>query len=424
MNFAFTFRSVWPRYYIHHASITTSTLSPTRSKTTLFAKRTIATKTHEKPAAHAFYDDKIVTYANRPIRPVTLSQLVRFGQPPLTKESLRDCAQYARTELPVRLARRVRAFQTLPFIVGTNPYIKEIYKLYYESFESLEPYSHGRSPNDDLEYSEKLEDLVDRHADNIPTLARGFLECKQYMHSQDVAAFLDDMIHARIGIRLIAEQMIALVRQEQTGDTNNNSYIGIIDTQLNPAKLVKQCSDFVAELCEFNYGASPETIIDGHTDATFTYIPVHLEYILTELLKNAQRATIEFARKRGDDSPPLPPIQITISHGQEDISIRIRDQGGGVAEDDLNQVFEYSYTTVSKASEDEDPSSIFTGMAEMAMQSGIGGPLAGLGFGLPLARMYARYFGGSFTLVSMNGYGCDVFLKLKHIDQSMAELEI
>lgn len=45
-------------------------------------------------------------------------------------------------------------------------------------------------------------------------------------------------------------------------------------------------------------------------------------------------------------------------------------------------------------------------------------------FGLPLARMYARYFGGSFTLVSMNGYGCDVFLKLKHIDQSMAELEI
>ncbi|KAG2217569.1 hypothetical protein INT45_004922 [Circinella minor] len=420
MNLSCTFRSLWPRYYIHHSSI--PSLITRSSKTNLFIKRTITTKTNEKLAAHAFYDDKIITYANRPIRPVTLSQLVRFGQPPLTKASLRECAQYARTELPVRLARRVRAFQTLPFIVGTNPYIKEIYKLYYESFESLEPFSHDRTPNDDIEYSENLKDLVDRHADNIPTLARGFLECKQYMHAQDVAAFLDDMIHARIGIRLIAEQMIALVRQEQTGDTTDNSYIGIIDTQLNPAQLVKQCSDFVAELCEFNYGASPETIMDGHTDATFTYIPVHLEYILTELLKNAQRATVEFAKKRGLSQPP--PIQITISHGQEDISIRIRDQGGGVAEDDLNQVFEYSYTTVAKASEDEDPSNIFTGIAEMAMQSGIGGPLAGLGFGLPLARMYARYFGGSFTLVSMNGYGCDVFLKLKHIDQSMAELEI
>lgn len=105
---------------------------------------------------------------------MTLSQLVRFGQPPLTEERLRACAHYARTELPVRLARRVRAFQTLPFIVGTNPYIKEIYKLYYESFESLEPYSNDRSSSgDDYEYSEKLKDLVDRHADNIPTLARG-----------------------------------------------------------------------------------------------------------------------------------------------------------------------------------------------------------------------------------------------------------
>lgn len=56
--------------------------------------------------------------------------------------------------------------------MGTNPYIKEIYKLYYESFESLEPYSNDRAEND-VEYSEKLKDLVDRHADNIPTLARG-----------------------------------------------------------------------------------------------------------------------------------------------------------------------------------------------------------------------------------------------------------
>ena len=45
-------------------------------------------------------------------------------------------------------------------------------------------------------------------------------------------------------------------------------------------------------------------------------------------------------------------------------------------------------------------------------------------FGLPLARMYARYFGGSMTLLSLNGYGCDVFLKLKHIDESLGQLEI
>lgn len=105
-----------------------------------------------------------------------MKQLVRFGQPPLSAEGLQACTNYARTELPVRLARRVRAFQSLPFIVGTNPYIKEIYSLYYDSFESLVKYAAlptTPGPADDDEFTEKLKDFVERHSDNIPTLARG-----------------------------------------------------------------------------------------------------------------------------------------------------------------------------------------------------------------------------------------------------------
>ncbi|CEG66035.1 hypothetical protein RMATCC62417_02692 [Rhizopus microsporus] len=387
----------------------------------LIQLRTITSKAIERPHSHAFYDDKITTFASKPVKPVTLKQLVRFGQPPLSNESLQACTTYARTELPVRLARRVRAFQSLPFIVGTNPYIKEIYNLYYDSFETLIKYVPADT--DDWEFIETLKDFVERHSDNIPTLARGFLECKQYMNSQDMARFLDDMIHARIGIRLIAEQAIALMHQK---DLQTDGRVGIIETQLKPAESIKRCAEFVSELCEFNYGQSPEIIIDGHTDTQFTYVPVHLEYILTELLKNSYRATIEYHQKMKRNVPP-PPIQVTISHGQEDISIRIRDQGNGISESDLHKVFEYSYTTVPKSKEDaeHDPSSIFRNITEIAMQSGVGGPLAGLGFGLPLARMYARYFGGSLTLVSMWGYGCDVFLKLRHIDELLAEgLEI
>jgi Mitochondrial branched-chain alpha-ketoacid dehydrogenase kinase len=123
----------------------------------------------------SFYDPKVINYATQPIRPVTLKELIRFGQPPLSEQSLTQCAHYARTELPVRLAMRVRAFQNLPFIVGTNPHIKDIYRLYYESFDSLEKYSDlpENDNGSDLEFAEKLKDLVERHADNIPTLARG-----------------------------------------------------------------------------------------------------------------------------------------------------------------------------------------------------------------------------------------------------------
>ena len=56
-------------------------------------------------------------------------------------------------------------------------------------------------------------------------------------------------------------------------------------------------------LAEANYGAAPPLEVLGHTDATLAYIPVHLDYLLFELFKNAYRATIEFARAR---TSPIP----------------------------------------------------------------------------------------------------------------------
>jgi [3-methyl-2-oxobutanoate dehydrogenase (acetyl-transferring)] kinase len=42
--------------------------------------------------------------------------------------------------------------------------------------------------------------------------------------------------------------------------------------------------------------------------------------------------------------------------------------------------------------------------------------LAGLGFGLPLSRLHARYFGGELALVNLPGYGVDAFLTLRRLD--------
>lgn len=51
-----------------------------------------------------------------------------------------------------------------------------------------------------------------------------------------------------------------------------------------------------------------------------------------------------------------------------------------------------------------------------------GSPLAGLGYGLPIARNYARYFGGELQIVSMEGYGTDGYIYLPRLGKSDASV--
>ena len=41
--------------------------------------------------------------------------------------------------------------------------------------------------------------------------------------------------------------------------------------------------------------------------------------------------------------------------------------------------------------------------------------LAGYGYGLPLSRLYARYFGGDLQILSMEGYGTDAYLHISRL---------
>ncbi|GAX75682.1 hypothetical protein CEUSTIGMA_g3125.t1 [Chlamydomonas eustigma] len=45
--------------------------------------------------------------------------------------------------------------------------------------------------------------------------------------------------------------------------------------------------------------------------------------------------------------------------------------------------------------------------------------MAGLGFGLPLSRLYARYFGGSLDLKVLPGYGTDAYITLRRLEGSV-----
>lgn len=155
-----------------------------------------------------------------------------------------------------------------------------------------------------------------------------------------------------------------------------------------------------------------------------SYVPVHLEYILTEILKNSFRATVEGHYKlHGSASiQALPPVVITISpppnipgvSGPKFMSIRVRDQGGGVSAANMTKIFSYAFTTAGQGSEaGEDDSgggpyaaqqvggsaaigsggsgevNMFGEITGKGLQTGMG-TIAGLGYGLPMSRLYAK----------------------------------
>jgi len=424
------------------------------------------------------------------MHPLSLADLVKHGRPPLSAEALLASARFTLSLLPIRLAHRIQALRNLPYIVVSNPNIRRIYDNYTHSLSTLLPWQGRtiRDLDDEIRFTEVLAELVQTHTDTIPILARGFLECRKYISPGEVTRFLDEHLRARIGTRLIAEQHIALhyssaphakrVSSPDSSDssstaddpsstsappiTGTGSYIGVIDTALRPATIIDSCGGFVADICELNYGVRPRWLIDGEPDTTFAFVPMHLEYIVTELLKNAFRATVENGMNREPVVITIAPEQavepvvapLPGSGGVEErrrekqgyitplddnapgVTIRIRDRGGGIAPEVLPHIWSYSYTTFNNGDGDDEDSlytplpGTFSATGYSSTSGGGGGDsalrvisaassgastIAGLGYGLPLSRAYAEYFGGGIAVQSLYGWGTDVYLKLKGV---------
>ncbi|KJE96262.1 kinase [Capsaspora owczarzaki ATCC 30864] len=374
-----------------------------------------------RPASASFYDTSVDFYASQPVTRMTMKTLFEFGQNLKSDESRKLLfAKYLQNELPIRLAHRIRDFQKLPFIVGCNPHIQSVYSLYLRSFDSLRQWPPIETMEQERAFTEMLTRLVDDHLNVVVELGKGCVESKRYMPVDKLNRFLDLTLQSRIGVRMLAEQHLALHNQQP-------GFIGIICEKLPPRAIVEKVADIAGTMCQHHYGVAPEVEIQGHVDTVFSYIPAHLEYMLLELVKNAMRATVEHNWSRRQQG--LPKIVATICKGTTDITIRLSDQGGGIPPHIMPEIWTYSFTTADMETmtrpeeEDSDNPMDFVNLMDGSASHRYG-PLAGLGFGLPMSRVNAEYFGGSLNICSMHGYGCDVFLRLNHIGDTLESFEI
>ncbi|KAL1935077.1 hypothetical protein VTP01DRAFT_4217 [Rhizomucor pusillus] len=410
--------------------------------------------------------DKIKHFARFPQTGVSLRQMVMFGQKP-SAGTLFKASQFLHEELPIRLAHRVKELDELPHSLRDMPSILKVKDWYAHSFKDLidlpppklpstvkERLKHAQKtaehrslppsvPNpsirpvstatalhpsvpighryytnmEDFECTPEMKQYTDtfvktienikrRHDPVVTTVAQGILEYKERVKANlidtDVQQFLDRFYMSRIGIRMLIGQHSALYRLPSRRD-----YVGVICINTNIREIAQDAIANARYICEDYYGLfrAPEVQMFCPGDIEFMYVPSHLNHMLFELLKNSLRAVVE--RFGVDYEDEYPPIKLIIAHGKEDITIKISDEGGGIPRSGIPLVWTYMYTTAQAQELEQDYS-----------RSDFRAPMAGFGYGLPISRLYARYFGGDLKLISMEGYGTDVYLHLNRLSNS------
>ncbi|KAL3462576.1 branched-chain alpha-ketoacid dehydrogenase kinase [Aspergillus heterothallicus] len=381
-------------------------------------------------------------YVERQIRPISLRQLTFFGRT-LTESRLISSANYVRTELPTRLAHRLREIQKLPYVVVANPHFSLVYELYYKAFERFRMVPEIRTLDDNDRFCDILRKTLQEHLVVIPRLAMGVLECRNLLPPDTMDHFMNTLLRARISRRVIAEQHLALTETfnspwhypgSQDRTDLNADFVGEVFLKCNAKEVVERCGKLVQDMIRQSTGSDkiPEISVQGHLNATFPYMLSHLEYIIGELLRNSVQAVSEKYQEL-DETPP--PIEVLICEAPQHVIMRVSDQGGGIPREilpylwsfnkgphsklrleNLGQVPAMAATlqelSVSKETKHADKET-FRESSLDTLTSRL--PDLRLGIGLPMSRVYAEYWAGSLELHSLEGYGVDAFLQISKL---------
>ncbi|KAG8450590.1 hypothetical protein GDO86_003021 [Hymenochirus boettgeri] len=342
--------------------------------------------------------------------PLSIKQFLDFGR---NNACEKTSYLFLRKELPVRIANTLKEVNLLPDNLLEMPSVKLVRSWYSQSFVELLEYENKSPDNSDVLYDflNILIQIRNRHNDVVPTMAQGVIEYKEKYGfdpfvSSNIQYFLDRFYMNRISFRMLINQHTLLFG----GDINpaHPKHIGSIDPTCNVPEVVKDAYETAKMLCEQYYLAAPELKIEEFNGKApgrpvhVVYVPSHLFHMLFELFKNSMRATVELHEGKTDI---LPPVKALVTLGKEDLSIKISDQGGGVPLRKIDRLFNYMYSTAPSPS--------------LAPSRAV--PLAGFGYGLPISRLYARYFQGDLKLYSMEGVGTDAVIYLKAVSSESFE---
>ncbi|MBN3326431.1 PDK1 kinase, partial [Atractosteus spatula] len=392
--------------------------------------------------------------------PLSMKQFLDFGSENACE---RTSFVFLRQELPVRLANIMKEINLLPDNLLKTPSVQLVQSWYIQSFQEILDFKERKAEDDKViyDFTDAVIKIRNRHNDVIPTLAQGVVEYKESygidpVTSQNVQYFLDRFFMSRISIRMLLNQHTLLFGGKVKVNPAHPKQIGSIDPHCRVGEVIKvlflwflflqyslpvaldQSIGYAYEnarrLCDLYYMNSPELKLEEFNakergkPTTVVYVPSHLYHMVFELFKNAMRATMEYHGVIAE----YPPVKVQVALGHEDLTVKMSDRGGGVPLRKIERLFSYTYSTAPlprmetsratplSSSEYLNSGNIIANVFQCCDLS-LGMTPAGYGYGLPISRLYARYFQGDLKLYSLEGYGTDAVIYIKALSTDSIE---
>lgn len=323
-------------------------------------------------------------FLNKPITPLSLSTLHRSSFN-LNNQNIFFNNKFIKEELSIRLSHRIYHLLNLSYGLPMTQPIKTVIKLYDDSLNKIDNFDLNKKNY--VEFSKMLLDIKNNHSRLEFDISNGISLIRD---SYDVDIIDDKYLNkelnkffiSRIGIRTLILQNFEITNHQNS-----------IFNECNVNHILQDCLADISILSERNFREEPTFLINNTDDINIHYLPSHIYYILNEVIKNS---VIAHNRK---DILDKEPIVIDMFDSDSELVIKISDKGDSFSFNDINKVLTYSYST--EKIDDFDREFI----------------IGGFGFGLPLAKVYAKYFKGDIIVNPKLNCGTDVFIYLdKKID--------
>ncbi|KAK8797198.1 hypothetical protein WA158_004408 [Blastocystis sp. Blastoise] len=362
--------------------------------------------------------------------PLTIQMMKLFGETPANMKVRLTTAKFLCQELPIRYNCALEILRTLPVELSNTHGILELISLYTSCLQRVLSMQPPRNEEEDSNFTGILS-IIQKDLQHVyPLMAWGVNELKekriqegnpiQLFEEELLSSALDEFVLYHIsGVVILAQHVVSLTKK------------GGRIQRFAPENTISLAIDRAIHLTKEHYGCSPEVHMQVVTQPgkTFEYIPTHIHHMSFELLKNSLRASIENTIHKetrlpiSQCTPPkltqellasldvtkIPPVDVIISQGDTDLSVKVSDLGGGVTRDLVPRLFLYTSTTAFPPSWIGNPNIVLENIPIMRDH------YAGLGYGLPVAKVYAQYFGGDLQLFSMEGWGTDAYIHVRRL---------